>query len=105
MIDLMPFGNFVLSLNSNCQQFISRSWRMKTHFVEITKELRQKLQCSLFTTFMGFYYPFAEEEEEINYKKRMGDKWVKDLKRLRTDWNKPYLETGRCQHKLVSYLP
>ncbi|XP_074919542.1 iodotyrosine deiodinase 1 [Chelonoidis abingdonii] len=25
-----------------------------------------------------------EEEEEINYKKRMGDRWVNDLKRLRT---------------------
>lgn len=25
----------------------------------------------------------VEEEEEINYKKRMGDKWVNDLKRLR----------------------
>lgn len=24
-----------------------------------------------------------EEEEEINYKKRMGDRWVNDLKRLR----------------------
>ena len=35
-----------------------------------------------------------EAEEEINYKKRMGDKWVNDLKRLRTDWNKPYLELG-----------
>lgn len=25
----------------------------------------------------------VEEEEEINYKKRMGDRWVNDLKRLR----------------------
>lgn len=25
----------------------------------------------------------VEEEEEINYKQRMGDKWVHDLKRLR----------------------
>ncbi len=24
-----------------------------------------------------------EEEEEINYKQRMGDKWVHDLKKLR----------------------
>lgn len=24
-----------------------------------------------------------EEEEEVNYRKRMGDKWVHDLKRLR----------------------
>ena len=25
----------------------------------------------------------VEEEEEINYKRRMGDRWVNDLKRLR----------------------
>lgn len=30
----------------------------------------------------------VEEEEEINYKKRMGDKWVNDLKRLRYKKNK-----------------
>ncbi|XP_030051371.1 iodotyrosine deiodinase 1 [Microcaecilia unicolor] len=35
-----------------------------------------------------------EEEEEINYKKRMGEKWVNDLKRLRTNWIKEYLDTA-----------
>ncbi|KAM5165595.1 iodotyrosine deiodinase 1 [Mantella aurantiaca] len=35
-----------------------------------------------------------EEEEEINYRKRMGDKWVSDLKRLRTNWIKEYLDTA-----------
>ncbi|CAM4646404.1 iodotyrosine deiodinase 1 [Lepidochelys kempii] len=35
-----------------------------------------------------------EEEEEINYKKRMGDRWVNDLKRLRTNWIKVYLDTA-----------
>ncbi|XP_075059713.1 iodotyrosine deiodinase 1 [Mixophyes fleayi] len=35
-----------------------------------------------------------EEEEEINYRKRMGDKWVNDLKRLRTNWVKEYLDTA-----------
>jgi len=35
-----------------------------------------------------------EEEEEINYTKRMGDKWVGDLKKLRTNWMKPYLENA-----------
>jgi len=35
-----------------------------------------------------------EEEEEINYKKRMSETWKKDLKRLRTNWEKPYLETA-----------
>ncbi|XP_053879179.1 iodotyrosine deiodinase 1 isoform X1 [Malaclemys terrapin pileata] len=35
-----------------------------------------------------------EEEEEINYKKRMGDRWVNDLKRLRTNWIKEYLDTA-----------
>ncbi|KAM6954038.1 iodotyrosine deiodinase [Aplochiton taeniatus] len=33
-----------------------------------------------------------EEEEEINYRQRMGDKWVKDLQRLRTNWIKEYLD-------------
>ncbi|KAM4771764.1 iodotyrosine deiodinase 1 [Rhinophrynus dorsalis] len=35
-----------------------------------------------------------EEEEEINYLKRMGDKWVNDLKKLRTNWVKEYLDTA-----------
>ncbi|XP_042858714.1 iodotyrosine deiodinase 1-like, partial [Penaeus japonicus] len=33
----------------------------------------------------------VEEEEEINYKKRMGDQWVQDLKALKTSWVKEYL--------------
>ncbi|XP_023662422.1 iodotyrosine deiodinase [Paramormyrops kingsleyae] len=36
----------------------------------------------------------VEEEEEINYKLRMGEKWVTDLKRLRTNWVKEYLDTA-----------
>jgi len=32
-----------------------------------------------------------EEEEHINYTKRMGDQWTTDLKPLRTDWVKEYL--------------
>lgn len=32
-----------------------------------------------------------EEEEEINYRRRMGDKWVNDLKTFNTNWIKPYL--------------
>ncbi|XP_064025365.1 iodotyrosine deiodinase 1 [Pogoniulus pusillus] len=36
----------------------------------------------------------VEEEEEINYKRRMGDTWVNDLKRLRTNWIKEYLDTA-----------
>ncbi|NP_001311483.1 iodotyrosine deiodinase [Danio rerio] len=35
-----------------------------------------------------------EEEEEINYKQRMGNKWVQDLKRLRTNWVKEYLDVA-----------
>lgn len=33
----------------------------------------------------------VEEEEEINYRKRMGQRWVDDLSKLGTDWEKPYL--------------
>lgn len=36
----------------------------------------------------------VEEEEEINYKKRMGVKWTTDLSPLRTNWIKEYLTTA-----------
>ncbi|MBN3324309.1 IYD1 deiodinase, partial [Atractosteus spatula] len=36
----------------------------------------------------------VEEEEEVNYKQRMGEKWVGDLQRLRTNWVKEYLDTA-----------
>ena len=32
-----------------------------------------------------------EEEEEVNYTKRMGKQWVADLKFVKTNWVKPYL--------------
>ncbi|XP_067901857.1 iodotyrosine deiodinase [Heterodontus francisci] len=35
-----------------------------------------------------------EDEEEINYKKRMGKKWISDLKQMRTNWIKDYLDTA-----------
>ncbi|CAG0880137.1 unnamed protein product [Cyprideis torosa] len=34
----------------------------------------------------------VEAEEEINYKRRMGKTWLKDLEKFRTNWEKPYLE-------------
>ncbi|XP_045400522.1 iodotyrosine deiodinase 1 [Lemur catta] len=36
----------------------------------------------------------VEEEEEINYMKRMGHRWVTDLKKLRTNWIKEYLDSA-----------
>ena len=33
-----------------------------------------------------------EKEEYINYDRRMGDKWVQELKFVNTDHEKPYLE-------------
>ncbi|TNM95018.1 iodotyrosine deiodinase 1 [Takifugu flavidus] len=36
----------------------------------------------------------VEEEEEVNYRQRMGDKWVKDLAKLRTNWIKDYLDVA-----------
>ncbi|TMS12496.1 Iodotyrosine deiodinase 1 [Larimichthys crocea] len=36
----------------------------------------------------------VEEEEEVNYRQRMGDKWVSDLARLRTNWIKDYLDVA-----------
>ncbi|XP_062954127.1 iodotyrosine deiodinase 1 isoform X2 [Cynocephalus volans] len=35
-----------------------------------------------------------EEEEKINYTKRMGHRWVTDLRKLRTNWIKEYLDTA-----------
>ena len=31
---------------------------------------------------------------QINYERRMGNVWVNDLQKLRTNWEKPYLETA-----------
>lgn len=36
----------------------------------------------------------VEEEEEVNYKQRMGDKWVHDLAKLKTNWIKEYLDVA-----------
>ncbi|XP_026174557.1 iodotyrosine deiodinase [Mastacembelus armatus] len=36
----------------------------------------------------------VEEEEEVNYRQRMGDKWVRDLAKLRTNWIKEYLDVA-----------
>ncbi|XP_028253303.1 iodotyrosine deiodinase [Parambassis ranga] len=36
----------------------------------------------------------VEEEEEMNYRQRMGDKWVHDLAKLRTNWIKEYLDVA-----------
>jgi len=33
-----------------------------------------------------------EEEEELNYRKRMGQQWLQDLAAVGTTWEKPYLE-------------
>ena len=34
----------------------------------------------------------AEEEEYESYHNRMSDEWLEDLKKIGTDWNKPFLE-------------
>ncbi|XP_019947338.1 iodotyrosine deiodinase [Paralichthys olivaceus] len=36
----------------------------------------------------------VEEEEEMNYRQRMGDKWVQDLAKIRTNWIKEYLDVA-----------
>lgn len=35
-----------------------------------------------------------EEEEELNYRKRMSHQWLSDLAAVGTNWEKPYLETA-----------
>jgi nitroreductase len=36
----------------------------------------------------------AEKEEHESYHGRMSEEWLKDLRHLQTDWNKPFLETA-----------
>ncbi|KAM9339043.1 iodotyrosine deiodinase [Symphorus nematophorus] len=36
----------------------------------------------------------VEEEEEVNYRQRMGDKWVADLAKIKTNWIKEYLDVA-----------
>nr|XP_020497676.1 iodotyrosine deiodinase 1 [Labrus bergylta] len=36
----------------------------------------------------------VEEEEEVNYRQRMGDKWVNDLAKFKTNWIKDYLDVA-----------
>ncbi|XP_037605894.1 iodotyrosine deiodinase 1 [Sebastes umbrosus] len=36
----------------------------------------------------------VEEEEEVNYRQRMGDKWLHDLAKFRTNWVKEYLDVA-----------
>lgn len=35
-----------------------------------------------------------EEEERVNYERRMGEKWVNDLQILNTNWEKEYLDVA-----------
>eukprot|EP00730_Choanoeca_flexa_P004427 TRINITY_DN11691_c0_g1_i12.p2 TRINITY_DN11691_c0_g1~~TRINITY_DN11691_c0_g1_i12.p2 ORF type:complete len:288 (+),score=36.11 TRINITY_DN11691_c0_g1_i12:62-925(+) len=34
----------------------------------------------------------VEDEERINYERRMGQDWVNDLQRFKTTWSKPYID-------------
>ncbi len=36
----------------------------------------------------------AEKEEKESYEHRMSDEWLQDLKKLGTNWEKPFLETA-----------
>lgn len=36
----------------------------------------------------------AEKEEKESYQSRMTEEWLKDLRPIGTDWNKPFLETA-----------
>lgn len=39
-------------------------------------------------------HEIVEEEEKLNYAKRMGEKWLKDLEFVKTTWSKPYLNSA-----------
>lgn len=36
----------------------------------------------------------VEEEECLNYGRRMGEQWVRDIEYLKTTWAKPYIDTA-----------
>ncbi|KAG7508282.1 iodotyrosine deiodinase 1 [Solea senegalensis] len=36
----------------------------------------------------------VEDEEELNYRQRMGEKWVHDLAKIKTNWVKEYLDVA-----------
>ena len=36
----------------------------------------------------------VEEEEKINYEKRMSKEWLEDLKKINTSWEKEYFSTA-----------
>lgn len=50
-----------------------------TYVVVADTEVKQKIR------------EIIEHEEYINYSRRMGEQWVKDLHPLKTNWEKPYL--------------
>ena len=53
-----------------------------TFVVVKDKEIKAKIQ------------EIVEEEEKLNYAKRMGEKWVDDLEFVKTTWSKPYLNSA-----------
>ncbi|XP_063920446.1 iodotyrosine deiodinase 1 [Zophobas morio] len=55
-----------------------------TYAVVTSLEMKQKIR------------EIIEEEEEINYKKRMGKVWTTDLKPFKTNWVKEYLTEAPC---------
>src|SRR5699024_4042934 len=55
-----------------------------TYVVVTSMEIKEKIR------------QIIEDEEEINYKKRMGKVWTTDLKPLRTNWVKEYLTDAPC---------
>ncbi|XP_033113753.1 iodotyrosine deiodinase 1-like [Anneissia japonica] len=36
----------------------------------------------------------VENEERVNYEKRMGQQWLDDLAKLNTKWSKPYIDVA-----------
>jgi len=50
-----------------------------TYVVVQSPELKQEIR------------QLVEKEEQMNYERRMGEKWLEDLRPLKTDWQKAYL--------------
>ena len=65
---------------------------VKAELRAIVEVWRVAQQCVLFSILFSIA---VQDEERINYERRMGQDWVEDLQRFKTSWSKPYLDVGR----------
>lgn len=78
-VPLEVIENIVLAAGTSPSGAHSEPW---TFVVVKDREMKTKIR------------EIVEQEEYLNYDRRMGERWVRDLKFVRTTHEKPYLETA-----------